>query len=164
MKKELKASGFDIKALIELFNRFEVEELSLEDNGIKLDIKRDLPFEMRSTQPSTPVVTQLQEPVVSTITQAKAQDAEEKKTLEEDKKYIEVISPMTGTFYRTPAPDEPPFVREGDIVTPAKTICIIEAMKMMNEIKPDVSGKIVKILVENGQGVHVGQILFLMQP
>ncbi|MBN2355502.1 acetyl-CoA carboxylase biotin carboxyl carrier protein, partial [candidate division KSB1 bacterium] len=70
--------------------------------------------------------------------------------------------PMVGTFYRAPAPDADPYVREGDIISPGKVLCIIEAMKLMNEIEAEISGKITKILVENAKPVEYNQPLFLV--
>ncbi len=77
---------------------------------------------------------------------------------------LEIRSPMVGTFYRAPAPDAAPYVREGDSITPGKVLCIIEAMKLMNEIEAEVSGTIIKILAENAQPVEFNQPLFLVQP
>jgi len=71
---------------------------------------------------------------------------------------------MVGTFYRSPAPDAPPFVETGTDIEPGQVICIIEAMKLMNEIKSEVKGKIVDILVENAQPVEFGHVLFLIEP
>lgn len=81
-----------------------------------------------------------------------------------DPKWAEVTSPMVGTFYRSPAPDEPPFVSEGDRVGSSQTVCIIEAMKLMNEIEAEVSGRVVEILVENGAPVEFGQPLMRIDP
>jgi acetyl-CoA carboxylase biotin carboxyl carrier protein len=80
---------------------------------------------------------------------------------EEEKLHV-IKSPLVGTFYRAPAPGAPPFVEEGDIVSPGQVLCIIEALKVMNEIESDVRGRVVKILVENGQPVEYGQPLFLI--
>jgi len=79
----------------------------------------------------------------------------------EEKLHV-IKSPLVGTFYRAPAPGAPPFVEEGDIVSPGQVLCIIEALKVMNEIESDVKGKVVKILVENGEPVEYGQPLFLI--
>ena len=81
---------------------------------------------------------------------------------EEEKKYHVIKSPLVGTFYRSPAPGAPPFVEVGDIVSPGQVLCIIEALKVMNEIESDVRGRIEKILVENGETVEYGQPLFLI--
>ena len=75
-----------------------------------------------------------------------------------------ITSPMVGTFYRAPAPDADPFVEAGDVVEPGQTVCIIEAMKLMNEIETEVKGRVARILVENGQPVEFGQTLFLLEP
>ncbi len=77
---------------------------------------------------------------------------------------VEIKSPMVGTFYRAPSPDSEPYVKDGDVITPGKILCIIEAMKLMNEIEAEIKGKIVKILVENAQPVEYNQPLFLVEP
>ena len=79
-------------------------------------------------------------------------------------KLVEICSPMVGTFYRAPAPDEPPFVSVGDRVSPGQTVCILEAMKLMNELEAEVSGEIVDILVQNGEPVEFNQPLFKIRP
>ncbi len=79
-------------------------------------------------------------------------------------KYHEIKSPIVGTFYRAPAPDAAPFVQIGTEVQPGTVLCIVEAMKLMNEIESDVRGKIVRIMVENGQPVEYDQTLFLLEP
>src|SRR3989339_660611 len=81
----------------------------------------------------------------------------------EDDGLIAITSPMVGTFYRSPSPGSPSFVKVGDSVDPAKVVCIIEAMKLFNEIEAEVSGKIEKILVEDGQPVEYGQKLMLIK-
>lgn len=77
---------------------------------------------------------------------------------------VEVMSPMVGTFYRAPGPDEAPFVEVGDRIRPGQTVCIIEAMKLMNELEAEVSGEIVEILVQNGEPVEYGQALMRVNP
>ena len=83
---------------------------------------------------------------------------------EENEGLIEIPSPIVGTFYRKPAPDKPNFVSEGDLVGSDSVVCIVEAMKVMNEIKAEVSGTVSKILVEDGSPVQFGQPLFLVKP
>ena len=85
------------------------------------------------------------------------------KTGSGDDNTVEILSPMVGTFYRAPAPDSDPYVREDEIIKPGQILCIIEAMKLMNEIEAEISGKIIKILVENGQPVEYNQPLFLVE-
>jgi acetyl-CoA carboxylase biotin carboxyl carrier protein len=82
----------------------------------------------------------------------------------EDTGWVRVASPMVGTFYRSPSPDAGPFVEVGSSVTPGQTLCIIEAMKLMNEITAETTGSIRRVLVENGQPVEFGQALFLIEP
>lgn len=79
-------------------------------------------------------------------------------------KWLDVTSPMVGTFYRAPAPDEPPFVDIGDRIRNGQTVCIIEAMKLMNELEAEVSGEVVEILVQNGEPVEYGQVLMRVNP
>lgn len=86
------------------------------------------------------------------------------KQKDDEKKYLTIKSPMVGTFYRRPSPDKPYYVNPGDEITQGKVICIIEAMKLFNEIESEVSGKIVKILVEDSSPVEYDQPLFLIEP
>jgi oxaloacetate decarboxylase (Na+ extruding) subunit alpha len=78
--------------------------------------------------------------------------------------FVRIESPMVGTFYRAPAPDNPPFVEEGDVVAPGQTLCILEAMKLMNEVKADMEAVVRRIAVENAQPVEFGQVLFELEP
>lgn len=82
----------------------------------------------------------------------------------EDDKRSKVLSPFVGTFYRAPSPDTDPYIKEGQIIKKGDVLCIIEAMKLMNEIESEVSGKVVSILAENGQPVEYGEPLFLIEP
>ena len=79
-------------------------------------------------------------------------------------RYVPIVAPMVGTFYRAPKPDVPPFVNEGDVVQTGQTVCVLEAMKMFNEIPSEVAGRIVRVLAENGAPVEYGQPLFLVDP
>ncbi len=81
-----------------------------------------------------------------------------------DKKWVEIKSPMVGTFYRSPAPDEPAFASIGDRIRTGQTVCIIEAMKLMNEIEAEVAGQVMEVLVENGQPIEFGQTLMYINP
>jgi acetyl-CoA carboxylase biotin carboxyl carrier protein len=81
-----------------------------------------------------------------------------------DRQWIEITSPMVGTFYRSPAPDEPPFASAGDRIRIGQTVCIIEAMKLMNEIEAESAGQVMEVLVENGQPIEFGQILMYLDP
>lgn len=77
---------------------------------------------------------------------------------------VDIASPMVGTFYRAPAPDEPPYINVGDRIRSGQVVCIVEAMKLMNEVEAEVSGEVVEILVENGQPVEYGQVLMRVNP
>lgn len=134
----------DIKEIIYLFTQTNLAELVLENGSIKLVLRR-----------SDNINTNLSTFIPSSVEEKKVEESE-------DGHYIS--APLVGVFYRSPAPGAPPFVNEGDLVDVGQTLCIIEAMKLMNEIKSDIRGKIKKILVENGQAVEYGQKLFLIEP
>jgi acetyl-CoA carboxylase biotin carboxyl carrier protein len=106
------------------------------------------------TAAASPAAQTISEPVSKT---------EEKKAVDEHAGLHEIKSPIVGTFYRAPAPDADSYVQIGDVVSAGSVLCIVEAMKLMNEIESDVSGKIVKILVENGKPVEYNQPLFLLK-
>jgi acetyl-CoA carboxylase biotin carboxyl carrier protein len=153
-----------------------VSEVELETKDFKIVIKtgKNLttsaipqPVVVPNTTPVIPAVvsTPVTTPVTAADTSSSSKVNETKtetKSESEDKKYHVVKSPMIGTFYRSPAPDKPPFVNIGDIVEVGQPLCIIEAMKLFNEIESDVKGRIVKILVENATPVEYDQPLFLI--
>lgn len=91
-------------------------------------------------------------------------DLTDKPSDDEESKYRKISSPMMGTFYRAPSPEAPPFVEEGDVVEEGTILCILEAMKLMYELKAEIRCRIVKILKENGQQVHPGEPIFLVEP
>ena len=139
-----------LKKLIKLIKEEDISGLSIEEKGVKYDVRRD------GGKPSTAHIA-AQEPVPTASTPTKSSAVSEEDGL------AAITSPMVGTFYRSPSPESPPFVEVGDSVQPGKVICIIEAMKLFNEIEAEMSGKIVKILVENGKPVEYGQKLFLIK-
>ncbi|RUM87302.1 MAG: acetyl-CoA carboxylase biotin carboxyl carrier protein [Thermovibrio sp.] len=135
-----------IRELLKSLENSSVEEMELEAEGLKLKVKF-----RRGSSPSLQV--------------SQPQEVKEEKTEEgEEKNYYVVESPMVGTFYRAPSPGAEPFVKEGDFVEKGQVLCIIEALKVMNEIESEVSGIVRKILVENGQPVEYGQPLFYIEP
>ncbi len=167
MKKELNFSDVDVVELIKLFDKYNIEELNLEDTGLKIELKKNIPLDIRNKHfqaeySQSPVMHYPVERVLIPQDHANPEKSSEAEA-PKNEKHEEIISPIVGTFYRSSAPGSEPFVREGDYVTPASTVCIIEAMKMMNEIKPEFSGKVIKILVENGEHVQSGQGLFLIE-
>ena len=138
----------DLKELIELLKDTDITELQIEKDGSKVKIKREKtlsPIEMPIHK--SPV---LREKIV-------AED-------EEAQRLVTVTSPIVGTFYRASSPEANPFVEFGAKVSKSQVLCIVEAMKLMNEIESDVDGIIVKVLVENGQPVEYGEPLFLIEP
>lgn len=155
----------DIQNLIKFVSKSGASEVKLEMEDVKLTIKTGSEktettiVQQPMAVPQMPVAMQAAAPVEA----APAADAPVK-AVEETSNYLEIKSPIIGTFYRKPSPDKPMFVEVGDTVATDSVVCIIEAMKLFNEIESEVSGKIVKILVEDGTPVEFGQPLFLVDP
>jgi acetyl-CoA carboxylase biotin carboxyl carrier protein len=143
-----------IKKLIQLVKDEDISGLAVEEKGVKYEVRREKGH-VAVAHPAP--VAQAAQPQ-----QTPTQIAETKREKEEEG-LAAITSPMVGTFYRAPSPEAPSFVDIGDEVTAGKVVCIIEAMKLFNEIESEVSGKIVKILVENGKPVEYGQKLFLVK-
>ncbi|MDX2129969.1 MAG: acetyl-CoA carboxylase biotin carboxyl carrier protein [Chloroherpetonaceae bacterium] len=153
----------DIKQLIKMLDESGLDEMGIQDGEFKINLKRktDLPAASQaSVQYAYPAPYQ-NAPAPSAGSLAAASAPEPQKT-DGAKKYREVRSPMVGTFYRSPAPDANPYVQVGDKVSKGKVLCIIEAMKLMNEIESDIDGSVVQIMVENGKPVEYNQVLFLI--
>ena len=160
--KSLEMDLNDIHELIKFVSKTGVAEVDLETSGVKIVIK---------TTSSSPVVhtsIPVQQPVSMPVVQASApaQDAPKPAAAPSgnESNFITIKSPMIGTFYRKRSPDKPLFVNVGDTIKPGKVLCIIEAMKLFNEIESEVSGKIVKILVDDSSPVEYDQPLFLVDP
>jgi len=165
----------EIQDLIKFVARAGVNEVEIEQKDFKILIKSDYMAKKKSNiqeqvVQQVPVVQQMPvaQPVVQQPTQPaqpQAQTgAETPKVEAEESNYITVKSQMIGTFYRSPSPDKPSFVEVGDTIKEGDTICIIEAMKLFNEIESEVSGKIVKVLVDDSTPVEFDQPLFLVDP
>ena len=151
-----------IQELIKLINGSNIGEVSVEQKDFKITIKQK---EEHITQIMAPVQQQLpaqQLPQQSPQQALPPQAAE--KAADTTSNTITIKSPMIGTFYRRPSPDKPNFLEVGDEVSVGKVVCIIEAMKLFNEIESEVSGRVVKILVEDSSPVEYDQPLFLVQP
>lgn len=155
----------DIQNLIKFVAKSGASEVKLEMEDIKITIKTGSESETTAIQ-YAPVAQQM--PQVQTIAQPAATEAlgkaSEAVAASEDSKYITIKSPIIGTFYRKPAPDKPLFVEVGQTIAEGDVLCIIEAMKLFNEIESEVSGKIVKILVDDSSPVEFDQPLFLVDP
>jgi acetyl-CoA carboxylase biotin carboxyl carrier protein len=139
----------DLKNLIELLKETDITELQLEKDGTKVKIKREKL--LSSIEMSALKSTSLHEKLVA-------------ETEEETQRLVTITSPIVGTFYRSISPEAAPFVEVGLKVNKGQVLCIVEAMKLMNEIESDVDGVVVKVLVENGQPVEYGEPLFLIEP
>lgn len=140
----------EILQLIRLAQDSQVAELEVQrgDNRVRIRLAIDIP------EPAAPAVATVTAPAVAAAAPVTALDV----TLQM------VTSPIVGTFYERPSPDAAPFVKVGDSISKGKPLCIIESMKLMNEIESDFSGTVVKCLVENGQPVEYGQALFAIKP
>jgi acetyl-CoA carboxylase biotin carboxyl carrier protein len=161
----------EIQDLIKFVAKSGVSEVELETKEVKIVIKTPAGKKNETVMVQAPMMQQMPMPqqIAQPQVQQVAQPAETKTTTpppaaNDDSKYITIKSPMIGTFYRASGPDKPVFANVGDEVTPGKTVCIIEAMKLFNEIESDVKGKIVKVLVNDASPVEYDQPLFLVDP
>lgn len=150
-----------VKNLLDLISESEVNEVSIEEGDFKLKVKKtsdapaQLQYQMPAQQPQAAPAPQPQ-PAGGT--------AEQKDAPAEDSPDGEVVkSPIVGTFYRSPSPDSDPFIKEGDSVKQGETLCIVEAMKIMNEIEAEFSGTVQKIIAEDGQPIEFDQPLFIIK-
>lgn len=155
-----------IQDLIKFVSKSGVNEVSIEETDFKITIKTNQePTYVTATVPAPQQVIQpAAAPQTAPAPAAPAPAATTPAPSDESSKYITIKSPIIGTFYRSPGPDKGVFVNVGDEVTPGKVICIVEAMKLFNEIESEISGKIVKILVNDAQPVEYDQPLFLVDP
>jgi acetyl-CoA carboxylase biotin carboxyl carrier protein len=153
---EAAAQTKQIQELIDLLKRNHLTELEIERAGVRIRVRHEVGIKTLSATASDP--GQLSAP-------AAAQQAVPSGELVEDAAgHITITSPIVGTFYRSPSPDADPYVEEGDYVKKGQVLCIVEAMKLMNEIESEVDGRITKILVESTKPVEYGQALFLIDP
>lgn len=152
-----------IKRIIDLMKANELCEFEMEEEGFRIAIKRrngNEPQIVMSHAPATHMVA-APAPVTAAASAAAAVAAAEQV---EEKKYLEIKSPIVGTFYRSSSPDSEPYVVVGADIGPESVVCIVEAMKVMNEIKAEVKGIVRKILVDNATPIQFGQVLFLVEP
>ncbi|MFA6468102.1 MAG: acetyl-CoA carboxylase biotin carboxyl carrier protein [Bacteroidota bacterium] len=151
-----------VKQLLEMVEKSAVNEVELEEKGHKIRITKSAPQNIMSA-PAYQMAMPAPAPAVHASTPT-PQESAKPIPAAEGKKYHEVKSPIVGTFYRSPSPDAAPYVEVGSKVKQGGVLCIVEAMKLMNEIECDTAGTIVKINVENGKPVEYGQVLFLVEP
>ena len=165
----------EIRRLVKIVEESNIAELEVSRWGRKVRIRKFLSSSgqngngavvpAQAVASPQPAPTRAPEAVTAPSSPTSTAPAQAQETPQtETKELIEIRSPMVGTFYRAPAPGAEPYVKEGDVVSPGQVLCIIEAMKLMNEIEAEVSGKIVEICVENAQPVEYNQVLFRLEP
>lgn len=171
----------ELRELLTLLNQTEVAELILKSNEFELTLRkgnlatsdpsRGTGLQNLASPPpgtevvSAPLPAPTPVPVVAPPTPTPvALPSPPPLSVTANDRLVEIISPMVGTFYRSPGPDEPPFVAVGDRIRTGQTVCIIEAMKLMNELEAEVSGEVVEILLQNGEPVEYGQVLIRINP
>jgi len=148
----------ELKSIIEMLKESDITDLQVETEGYKVRLKREkivTSFDIPRAAHHAPPVAASAPPSAASTAQGEEQ---------ENLGLVTVTAPLVGTFYRAGTPEADPFVEVGDRVKKGQVICIVEAMKLMNEIESEVSGVIVKCLVENGQPVEYGEPLFLVEP
>ena len=153
-----------IQELIRLINKSNIGEITVEEKGFKITIKQ----KQEAVQQVLAAPVYAPQPVAAAVPPPAANTAAEKTKPAADNtassNLITIKSPMIGTFYRRASPDKPLFVEPGDEITPGKVVCIIEAMKLFNEIESEISGKVVKVLVDDASPVEYDQPLYLVEP
>lgn len=157
----------EIQDLIKFVAKSGVSEVEIQDKDFKIIIKTASSKKETQTIIQTapaPVAVQQAAPAVQVAAPVAAEPAKPTPAANDDAKYVTVKSPMIGTFYRKASPDKPNFVNVGDEVNSKSVVCIIEAMKLFNEIEAEITGKIVKVLVDDGSPVEYDQPLFLVDP
>ena len=151
----------EIKQIVKLMSGSNLTEFEIEEDGLKLKICRG--DKNKSEFSQIPMQVMAAPQAAAPTSPAPAAFPSNNAVAEEDANAIYIKSPMVGTFYKSPSPENPAFVDKGDSVDSETIVCIIEAMKVMNEIKSDVSGKVVEVLVENGAAIEFGQPLFKLK-
>ncbi|OKH22603.1 acetyl-CoA carboxylase, biotin carboxyl carrier protein [Hydrococcus rivularis NIES-593] len=159
----------ELRELLRAIAQTDITELTLKSEDFELTVRKSAP--VIPTQTVAATVEAAPPSGVSPVSQPSAvpvapvsEPQEVSAPSPADAKWVAITSPMVGTFYRAPAPDEPPFVEVGDRIRQGQTVCIIEAMKLMNEIEAEVSGQIMEIVVANGEPVEYGQTLMWLNP
>jgi len=154
----------EIEELIDLLVAREISEFEMEKDGLRLRIRRGVAYQPAPGSAGPSVQYGPLGPAASSPGHDDSSIATEHPPAESAEDLYLIKSPIVGTFYNAPSPNAPPFVRPGDVVQVGQALCIIEAMKLMNEIESEVAGEILRIYVENGQPVEYGQSLFAIKP
>ncbi|MCQ2974565.1 MAG: acetyl-CoA carboxylase biotin carboxyl carrier protein [Bacteroidales bacterium] len=163
----------EVQDFIRAVSRIGISEVDIQTDDLKLNVKFPV-SDKDNLSAKEGLISQYQMPMMSGMSQQMGTPVqaatttttpiEYRENKDEEKKFLTIKAPMVGTFYRRPSPDKPIYVNVGDEVSKGQVLCIIEAMKLFNEIESEVSGKIVKILVEEGTPVEFDQPLFLVEP
>jgi len=146
----------EIKEMISLMNENGLVELEIEKDGMRVRLKK---ITSAAEGTSGPILIEREN--IAALSRPRETSAATEKTAA---KTMEIKAPMVGTFYRAPSPEAAPFVEAGQVIEPGQIICIIEAMKLMNEIKSEIKGRVLEIMVENAEPVEFGQPMFLIEP
>jgi len=167
----------DVQELVKLINKSNLSEFIMQDGEFKLTIrtKNYVKGKIKAMEPQIVSMPQPQVvshipaqpapvPVAAPVQEAPAKSAAPVKVEEDTTEYLEVKSPIVGTFYRSPSPDKAPYKKVGDTIAAGEVVCIVEAMKLFNEIESEISGKIVKVIAEDASPVEYDQVLFLVDP
>jgi len=144
-----------VEEVVRLMEKHNLNEISIEEEGLKIHLRKGPSGQLAEK------IVHAQSPVLTPHAEAAQQAPPPAK---HGKNTVEITSPMVGTFYRSPSPDAKPFTDVGKTIREGDILCIIEAMKLMNEIKSEIKGKIVDVLVENGAPIEFGQALFVVEP
>ncbi|MDX2229375.1 MAG: acetyl-CoA carboxylase biotin carboxyl carrier protein [Leptolyngbyaceae cyanobacterium bins.349] len=169
----------ELRELLEAINQMDIAELTLKSDDFELTVRRGGRIDEQllaasigrlpspegmaiAPQPTAPIGSHTTE--LRSVTETPPAATPSALPPTNERRWVEILSPMVGTFYRSPAPDEPPFIDIGERVRVGQTVCIIEAMKLMNEIEAEVSGEILEILVQNGEPVEYSQPLMRVAP
>ena len=154
----------ELRELLLTLNETDISEFTLKADDFELTVKRGTPSVPSGVGvPMEGVPAPIAAPVPAVAPATAPPPAVAAPPLLE-KKYVDLTSPIVGTFYRSPSPDDPPFVEVGSRVQKGETVCIIEAMKIMNELEAELAGEVMEILVQNGQPVEYGQVLMRINP
>ena len=141
----------EIQDLVEILNEQNLNEIEVQRGDVRIRVRRESSPTANARVPSSAESAQTSQPAADFVER-------------ESSRLLTVTSPVVGTFYRSSSPDVEPYVDEGDLVSRGQILCIVEAMKLMNEIESEVDGRVVKVLVENESGVEYGQPLFVIEP
>ncbi|MDG1296405.1 MAG: acetyl-CoA carboxylase biotin carboxyl carrier protein [Saprospiraceae bacterium] len=164
----------EIQDLIKLINKTNLTEFKMKDGEFNISIKKgdeqgdkaivvQQPL-MQYPSAQMPVQQAFQAPAAPAVPATPAPETDAKEEKADTSNYLEVRSPIVGTFYRSASPENPPFAKVGDKISKGDVVCIVEAMKLFNEIETEVSGTIVQVMVEDAQPIEYDQVLFLVDP